>query len=610
MKKPLAIVPHVGYLAGVPGHVLVRAEPGSHLERAWLTWAANRQDLDSAEPTPLELSHPDLSQVDGWTIGHLARIDLPTDLRPGWCQVTVEVSGTDPAVSQPFRIDDSHTMGAVLSDVLYYFKAVRSSGEIDRKDAHALRWDDPTGLEVDGSGGWLDASGDTSKFLSHLVYTSMMTPQQIPLCVWAMLAARDALAASGNEIVSYLDDRLRDEALFGADFLTRFQAPEGYFYVGLFDGMTKEMEARFISAPLREYVRTNRYQAAYSHGGGLAIAALARASMVGACDGVDTDKYLCAAQAGFDDLEAHNCEYRWDGVESIIDDYCALLAASELVVASQAKSSFEDHNSMYLAAAVQRAKQLIARYQPGADGQPGHLVGDSRGRPYFHAVESGLPVLALLRFADAVQNLSDLHDLAAQANATALQIMKDWLQRTDAVGNPCGYPRALMQPEDGDPREQFFFPHANETGYWWQGENANIASIASAALAAAQLSECDAATAARLRQLAADTLGWIVGCNPFDVCMVHERGRGNVEYQEIWPSVPGGISNGITSGFEDESDIAFLPIPPVEIDEAWRWGEQWIPHAGWFVLAGAATIADVTNRDPELYRQPAMDYLG
>ena len=591
MQQRLVIASHIGYLAGTPAHVLVRAESGTKLAAARLTWAANSADLGTPSSTPLAITRT-LTPVDGWTIGNLARIDLPNTLKPGWCQVSVEFDDATTAATQPFRIDDSHTLGAVLSDVLYYFKAVRSSGEIDRKDAHALRWDDPTGLEVDGSGGWLDASGDTSKYLSHLTYTSMMTPQQIPLCVWAMLAARDVLQASGNETISYLDDRLRDEALFGADFLTRFRAPEGYFYVGLYDGLTKQMADRQISGFLPGYSRVDRYQAAYSHGGGLAIAALARASTADDHGAFDSATYLRAAQEGFGHLEAHNLDYRWDHTESIIDDYCALLAASELIIASRRASPNPTQDAAdYSEAASRRARQLIARYQPGDAGKPGYLVGDSAGRPYFHAVESGLPVIALLRFSESIGDA--LPDLAGQAQMTALQIMRDWVRRTDGVANPSGYPRALVQPTGEPPREQFFYPHANETGYWWQGENANISSIAAAALATARLPQCDVALAARLRQLAGDALTWITGCNPFDVCMIHGRGHGNVEYQEIWPSVPGGISNGVTSGWDDERDIAFMPIPPVDIDEAWRWGEQWIPHAGWFLLAGAATIASV-----------------
>jgi len=149
---------------------------------------------------------------------------------------------------------------------------VRSSGEIDRKDRHARFYDDASGREVDARGGWLDASGDFSKFLSHLTYTRMMSPQQIPLCAWALMAARPELERRHPELWRAQGNRLRDEALFGADFLVRFQDPEGFFYTGIFDALTKNLDERVINAPLQDSVRTQRWQAAYRHGGGLAIA--------------------------------------------------------------------------------------------------------------------------------------------------------------------------------------------------------------------------------------------------------------------------------------------------------------------------------------------------
>jgi hypothetical protein len=48
----------------------------------------------------------------------------------------------------------------------------------------------------------------------------------------------------------------------------------------------------------------------------------------------------------------------------------------------------------------------------------------------------------------------------------------------------------------------------------------------------------------------------------------------------------GGIANGITAAVENESDITFLPEAHKDnLAENWRWPEQWIPHAGWFMLA-------------------------
>jgi hypothetical protein len=55
-----------------------------------------------------------------------------------------------------------------------------------------------------------------------------------------------------------------------------------------------------------------------------------------------------------------------------------------------------------------------------------------------------------------------------------------------------------------------------------------------------------------------------------------------------YTNAPGGIVNGITSGFEDEHDIDFnIPYAVSGKDSDWRWAEQWLPHAAWYLLAVA-----------------------
>ncbi|WP_431279532.1 hypothetical protein [Leifsonia poae] len=317
---------------------------------------------------------------------------------------------------------------------------------------------------MDARGGWLDASGDYSKFLSHLTYTRMMSPQQIPLCAWALLTAGSELRRAHPSFETSQYPRLRDEGLFGADFLVRFQSPEGYFYTGIFDALTKDLDERVINAPLQDSVRTQRWQAAYRHGGGLAIAALALASTVGEAGEFDADTYFAAAVRGFEHLEVHNREYLFDGEESVLDDYCALLAAAELASAASARGVDAD---AYLSAGRRRADALAARLRSDAAGAA-YLVGDVEGRPYFHAAESGMPVVALLRFADVVDALGD-PGAATPARSTALAIIRGTVARVDSVANPFGYLRQRVQPTGGEPRDAFFFPHENETGYWWQG---------------------------------------------------------------------------------------------------------------------------------------------
>ena len=95
--------------------------------------------------------------------------------------------------------------------------------------------------------------------------------------------------------------------------------------------------------------------------------------------------------------------------------------------------------------------------------------------------------------------------------------------------------------------------------------------------------------ASRLDEYAADQLNWILGLNPFNACMLQGFGDNNPEYEADFPNAFGGICNGITGGFGDERDIDFLPRPYAEQGEnRWRWSEQWIPHAAWYLLAVCA----------------------
>ncbi|MFF6958680.1 glycoside hydrolase family 9 protein [Streptomyces sp. NPDC008317] len=562
-------VAHLGYgLGGAPAVVAVL--PDGRAPRRVQLLGADGGSLHELEPGPLE-------SVPGWHGGPFAKVPLPTGLAPGRYAVRLVDGRGRTCVSDDFEVAADRLQRQTMSDVLAYFKAMRSSGEIDRKDRRAALWGDDSGREVDARGGWLDASGDTSKFLSHLTYTRTMSPQQIPLCAWAMMAARDAVAERHPLLVRSLSARLRDEALWGADFLVRFRSPEGYFYTGIFDALTKRLEERVVTAPLPECVRTDRYQAAYRHGGGLAIAALARASALDDHGDFTGPEYLAAAVEGFTHLEAHNTEYVVGGAETVLDDYTALLAACELVAAGGGTVPAAARDAARL-----RVRSLLARYVRPAHG-PGWFGADAEGRPFFHAAEAGLPALALARFAAVLPDAPE----AGAASALALEAVLDTVARTRSVPNPFGYPRQRVQPAGGTPRDAFFFPHDNETGYWWQGENATIASLAAAANTCADLPGTAEADRDLLLGFADDQLAWITGRNPFDVSMLHGRGRHNVDYESDFPNIPGGIVNGITSGWTDEDDIAFLPADAPEA-EVWRWAEQWIPHTGWFLLAVAS----------------------
>jgi hypothetical protein len=75
--------------------------------------------------------------------------------------------------------------------------------------------------------------------------------------------------------------------------------------------------------------------------------------------------------------------------------------------------------------------------------------------------------------------------------------------------------------------------------------------------------------------------------------MLHGSGRDNPEYMFFesyeYTNCPGGICNGITAGLHDKEDIDLLrAYQETGADHDWRWTEQWLPHAAWYLLAVSA----------------------
>lgn len=560
------LVNHVGYECRQAKKAVIAAPAAPALERFALL------DLDGKEVLSGRVARA--GSVKGWQGRHFWVVDFSSWRTPGRFRLAVSGAGAA-AVSEPFAVGDGLLADACLSDILFYFKGQRCSGEYDAFDRRVPFFGGRPGT-VDVHGGWFDAAGDDSKYLTHLSYATYMNPQQQPQVAWNLLAAADLLRGAGRERLRRLLWRIEDEALHGADFLARMQDAEGYFYTTVHDVWSHEPKERSIcSFRLQTGVRDDKYKAGWRMGAGSAIAALARASTLGRGGEFAASAYLEKAVKGFRHLQARNLEYLNDGRENIVDDYCALLAASELFAATK--------DAEFLEAARRRAASLGARL--AADGRyQGWWRADDKGqRPFWHAVEAGLPVVALLRY---VQIEPD-----APRRATALEAISNSLKFemgiTREAVNPFGLARQYVQGTRSPRRAAFFMPHDNESGYWWQGENARLASLAAAALLAAR--EFPRAGGEVLRRYAVNQLDWILGLNPFDACMLQGRGRNSPDYLPGFPNAPGGICNGVTSAMADEGDIAFLPSPwDADPSHNWRWSEQWLPHGAWMFLALAA----------------------
>ncbi|MGB6686813.1 MAG: glycoside hydrolase family 9 protein [Terracidiphilus sp.] len=491
-----------------------------------------------------------------------------------------------------FAIGDDLLERDTLSNVIYYFKGQRPSGSFDAADRH-LALPGKQGVLIDAHGGWYDATGDYGIHLSHQNPTSYFNPQQVPLVAWSLLKSFRTLQSRHNSNFNEYERRLLDEGLFGADFLVRIKQPNGSFFESISaPGKEKLAKDRQIGNPnwrtqikLKSSDSTESiaaadgphgYEASFRAGGGMAIAALALASTMPEDGDFQRPVYLKTAEEAFAFLRVHNRELLNDGVENILDDYCALMAATELYTATNAEE--------YRIAADERAQHLMARLTTTGSWR-GYWRADSGTRPFFHPSDAGLPVISLLEY-------------SMIASKTQQQAVKQVVERslrfelavTGEVNNPFGYARQLVRMGNGNVRTAFFFPHDTEAAPWWQGEDARLASLAAAARMALPLFADEPEFQTQLNTYAWNQLHWILGRNPFDTSLLIGSGHGDAAYMFFksyqYTNAPGAIVNGITAGLDSEDGIAFNQGYAVTgKDEDWRWTEGWLPHAAWYLYA-------------------------
>jgi hypothetical protein len=577
----------IGYEAVGPKRAVILGHQGDSFDKFVVRDARTREEVLTGIP---RFDGP----VAKWKDWIFWTVDFTPIAREGIYSIEA-VSPKGTVRTHPVLVQKNVLERNVLSDVIYYFKGQRSSGQLDNAD-RAVPFEGKEGI-VDAHGGWFDATGDYGKHLSHLSFSTFFNPQQIPLAVWGLFkSSRELRERNDPNFRQYLR-RLLDEAMFGADFLVRFKNPAGSFYMSVSGrGPEKKPEDRRITPKaerhliltaetkdqFRDYGREKipgqaAYEAGYREGAGLSIAALAMASTFPESGDFTSAEYLQAAEEAFAFLEKNNALFANDGKENIVDDYCALLAATELFRATQ--------KPVYKEAADRRADNLMARLMAGSRN---YWRADDGDRPFFHASDAGLPVVSLLEYLSVADpaGQSRVRDAVKKSLTYEMAV-------TEEVVNPFGYSRQLVQNRDGVRRTSFFFPHDTETAPWWQGENARLGSMAAAARLALKHFDSDPAFQEKLRSFGRHQLNWILGLNPYDSCLLHGKGRNNPAYLFFdsyeYTNAPGGICNGITAGYKDEEDIDFnLHFAVTGKDDDWRWGEQWLPHASWFLVAVAS----------------------
>jgi len=578
-QRPLVLADQVGYDTAAPKHAIVQGSGGDDFTQFKVVDVQTGKTVLQGKPQPA-------GQVDHWNDWHYWNVDFSALKAPGTYRV--DVSGSANAFSVPFRIADDVLERYTLSNVIYYFKGQRVTGEFDRADAH-LKNPNPAGpAYVDLRGGWLAATGD------YGVHLAEGSHQEVSLVAWTLIAALRNLAAAHDQDFAQYERRLVDEAAYGADFLVRAHVPGGSFYESIgAPGKLKLANDRLIKPTnYRQVIKTTPgsagsaeqgkaewprdYQASFRSGGGMAIAALAAASTLPEHGQFTSHRYLETAEDAFRFLDQHNRELLNDGTEDIIDDYCALLAATELYRAS--------HDETWRRAADEWADRLMGRLTTHGVYRDYWRAGNDND-PFFNATDDGMPVVALAEYASIATSARK-----AKARDAIRRSMAFQLRITSDANNPFGYARELVRLANGTITAKFFFPHG-AAGTWWQGEDARLASLAAAARVAAPMFANDPAFQSKLQDYAWNQLHWILGRNPYDTSMLIGSGQRNIQYMffDSWEytNAPGAIINGITSGLDAEDDgIAFdLGYAQTGKDDDWRWGEQWLPHGAWYMYA-------------------------
>ncbi|MCX6182055.1 MAG: glycoside hydrolase family 9 protein [Bacteroidetes bacterium] len=510
-------------------------------------------------------------QVAGWSGRYFRAMDFSAFKIPGTYKLLI-----DNAYAGNIVIAKGALFSSTAPSVISFFKGMRSTNIVD----HTLSFNGPRNDAVDVYGGWIDATGDPGKHFSHLSYANHFNPQQIPMVAWSMMKSYEM---DSTAFLSFKTET-NDEIVWGTDYLVRSLDNAGYFYLSVFDDWGGSPSSREICEWSGSAgTRSANYQCAMREGAGMAIAALARASYMHYKGTYTSQQYLNAAIKAYAHLKSagngyatKNLEYCNDHAENIIDDYCGLLAAVELYKASGTASYLTDATAFY--------NSLVAKQQ-----SEGWFSSDVAGnRPFYHAADEGLPVVAIVEYSKVVAN--------AAAIKTVLNKWISWyIKISKEVENPFSYVRQYQKAYANSSlqaaKKAFFLPHQNETGYWWQGENARLASMSTAFLSASRVVNPSYNMGSdSLSLYAVSQLDWIVGKNPFGICMVTGFGERTYAGYIGKTNVKGGICNGIAADTADNGNVSFMPYA-VSDWHNWRWIEQWLPHDSWYLLAISSVSA-------------------
>jgi len=398
----------------------------------------------------------------------------------------------------------------------------------------------PEGVTIEAAGAWHDA-GDYNKYngftplsVYSLLYASERHPEHH--LTWRHTGRPDIL----------------DEALWGAEYLRKMQDPKsgklwdrhfsGYGYWGIPE---KETDNRIGDDKDR------------------------------VAQGESKNLWLVASFANLGRILGHE-EYvgralrHWalaydPNAEGVHHAAQSLIAAHELRLAT-GDATFADIEATCVRRII-ACQNKDERYDGWYAGSPGQ-------GPAYTVVDNGTPAAALAFWTRAHRT----HALAAEAEGSLLRYL-GFL--TQIARNPFGISKFYTRKA-----EAYFYQFENDAS-WHVGQNSQYLSEAWAAFLIYQVT-------GRVEALryGLDQVNWVLGMNPYGLCMLHGEGRVNTatahhRYNTIvgqpQGAVPGSVFNGIVR-FNAATDLPLWDLME-QGTPRYQCNEPWLPHNAYYLLA-------------------------
>ncbi len=140
---------HLGYETRGPKHAVILGKAGDSVSACGLKDETTDQVLLAITPKAT-------GPVQKWKDWHFWTLDFDSFTAEG--KYYLECKGSGSSIrSFPFLVQSDLLERNTVSDVIYYFKGQRSSGEMDKADSR-LRLEGGKGGVIDAHGGWWDAT--------------------------------------------------------------------------------------------------------------------------------------------------------------------------------------------------------------------------------------------------------------------------------------------------------------------------------------------------------------------------------------------------------------------------------------------------------------------